>query len=183
MSTMDWTPVMVAELTRLWDCGETAVKIGIALGVSKNAVVGKAHRLNLTPRVSPIRQKMVPGTIDQIRELCQAGARRTVIAAKCGIGVPYVRKLEVKHKLPRPQKTKVISLQEVRDNAQALLEPVQRLVPRDRPKAEGCCWPMWGHREPATHVYCGAERPDAGQRYCDEHQAKAFVQVRRLVAA
>jgi GcrA cell cycle regulator len=54
MST--WTPERIAEITRLWDEGLTTAEIGKMVGVSKNAVVGKAHRLGLPARPSPIRR-------------------------------------------------------------------------------------------------------------------------------
>ncbi len=51
-----WTPERIATVTRLWNEGLTTAEIGRAIGMSKNAVVGKAHRLQLPPRPSPIRQ-------------------------------------------------------------------------------------------------------------------------------
>ena len=53
---MGWTDEQVEELKRLWEKGLTTGEIGKALGVSKNAVVGKAHRLGLNGRPSPIRR-------------------------------------------------------------------------------------------------------------------------------
>lgn len=53
---MAWTEEKVAELTKLWDEGLTTGEIGKKLGVSKNAVVGKAHRLGLEGRPSPIKR-------------------------------------------------------------------------------------------------------------------------------
>lgn len=52
---MTWTVERIDELTKLWDTGYSASHIGKLLGVSKNAVVGKAHRLKLAARPSPIR--------------------------------------------------------------------------------------------------------------------------------
>ena len=52
-----WTPERIAEVTRLWGEGLTTAEIGKLVGVTKNAVVGKAHRLGLPPRPSPIRHK------------------------------------------------------------------------------------------------------------------------------
>lgn len=56
---MSWTEERIQELTRLWDMGHSASHIGKALGVSKNAVVGKAHRLKLASRPSPIKRGVV----------------------------------------------------------------------------------------------------------------------------
>lgn len=53
---MSWTDERVAELKRLWETGKSASEIGKILGVSKNSVVGKAHRLKLKSRPSPIRR-------------------------------------------------------------------------------------------------------------------------------
>jgi GcrA cell cycle regulator len=53
---MTWTDERVAELSRLWETGYSASAIGKMLGVSKNAVVGKAHRMRLEARPSPIRR-------------------------------------------------------------------------------------------------------------------------------
>ena len=53
---MEWTPEQVELLSKLWTEGLTTSEIGLRLGVSKNAVVGKAHRLSLVARPSPIKR-------------------------------------------------------------------------------------------------------------------------------
>lgn len=53
---MTWTEERVDELSKLWASGYSASAIGRMLGVSKNAVVGKAHRMRLESRPSPIRR-------------------------------------------------------------------------------------------------------------------------------
>lgn len=55
MTESVWTEVLIGELTRLWQAGLSTAEIGRRLGISKNAVVGKAHRLHLPPRPSPIK--------------------------------------------------------------------------------------------------------------------------------
>lgn len=55
MSGADWTDTMLEQLTARWNAGETSAVIAAALGVTKNAVIGKARRLNLARRPSPIR--------------------------------------------------------------------------------------------------------------------------------
>ena len=54
-----WTFELIADLERLWKEGASTAEIGRKLGCSKNAVVGKAHRLGLPPRPSPIRRSTV----------------------------------------------------------------------------------------------------------------------------
>ncbi|MCI5059657.1 MAG: GcrA family cell cycle regulator [Alphaproteobacteria bacterium] len=54
---MSWSDDRVALLKRLWGEGKTAAEIAKELGgVTRNAVIGKAHRLKLSSRVSPIQQ-------------------------------------------------------------------------------------------------------------------------------
>ena len=53
---MTWTPERVAELSKLWGTGASAAQIGRALGVTKNAVVGKVHRIGLPSRPVPTRR-------------------------------------------------------------------------------------------------------------------------------
>jgi GcrA cell cycle regulator len=58
---MSWTDERVALLKKLWGEGKTAAEIAQALGgVTRNAVIGKAHRLKLSNRVSPIQQNKKP---------------------------------------------------------------------------------------------------------------------------
>ena len=58
---MNWTEERIALLRKLWADGHSASRIGKELGVSKNAVVGKAHRIKLPPRPSPIKSKRTSG--------------------------------------------------------------------------------------------------------------------------
>lgn len=54
---MSWTDERVSLLKKLWGEGKTAAEIAGELGgVTRNAVIGKAHRLKLSNRVSPIQQ-------------------------------------------------------------------------------------------------------------------------------
>jgi GcrA cell cycle regulator len=50
-----WTDVRIEQLAVFWKEGFSTAEIGRKLGISKNAVVGKAHRLHLPPRPSPIK--------------------------------------------------------------------------------------------------------------------------------
>tara|TARA_B100000674_G_scaffold435598_1_gene395286 strand:- start:129 stop:623 length:495 start_codon:yes stop_codon:yes gene_type:complete len=49
---MSWTDEKVAKLKELWGKGSTASQIAeIIGGISRNAVIGKAHRLNLSAKI------------------------------------------------------------------------------------------------------------------------------------
>ncbi|HWK36710.1 GcrA family cell cycle regulator [Sphingomonas sp.] len=53
---MSWTEERIDTLRTMWQGGQTASQIAEALGgVSRNAVIGKAHRLGLQPRPSPVK--------------------------------------------------------------------------------------------------------------------------------
>lgn len=53
---MSWTEERIATLTKMWEGGATASQIAEHLGgVSRNAVIGKAHRLGLKSRPSPVK--------------------------------------------------------------------------------------------------------------------------------
>jgi len=56
---MSWNNENVSRLKELWDQGLPTAQIGKLIGFTKNAVVGKAHRIGLERRPSPIRRTAV----------------------------------------------------------------------------------------------------------------------------
>lgn len=53
---MSWTDERIEQLRKMWEGGMTASQIADELGgVSRNAVIGKAHRLGLQSRPSPVK--------------------------------------------------------------------------------------------------------------------------------
>ena len=58
---MSWTDERIEKLTKMWEGGATASQIADELGsVSRNAVIGKAHRLGLKARPSPVKPNEKP---------------------------------------------------------------------------------------------------------------------------
>ena len=74
-----WTEERLEQLKALWAEGLSITQIGLRIGVSRNAVVGKVHRMGLPKRQSPIvrsanpkrderpiqRRRAVPLTLEQ----------------------------------------------------------------------------------------------------------------------
>src|SRR5881392_922548 len=61
---MSWTDERIERLKKMWHDGATASQIADELGgVSRNAVIGKAHRLGLQSRPSPVRSNEAPAAV------------------------------------------------------------------------------------------------------------------------
>ncbi len=158
---MSWTDERVAMLKQLWGEGKTAAEIAKLLGgVTRNAVIGKAHRLKLSGRVSPIQQNTRPETV-----LNRVSAR--VPGASSGHGATTATSLEA-----RPQ---------VRALARELETP---MAPRIEEFKGGkgvklvelrermCRWPI-GDPKDEGFSFCGCEsHPDLP--YCEYHAKVAY---------
>ena len=56
---LQWTDDRLEKLKKLWEEGLSISQIGKELGVSRNAIAGKVHRMKLSKRQSPIAPKTV----------------------------------------------------------------------------------------------------------------------------
>jgi len=75
---LSWTDERIDQLKTMWERGLTASQIAEELGgVSRNAVIGKAHRLGLQSRPSPVKSSDTP----KKAAAPAAPARKPVIAA------------------------------------------------------------------------------------------------------
>jgi hypothetical protein len=86
---MPWTDERVELLKELWRIkGLSTSRIGVQLGgLSKNAVIGKAHRLKLEPRQSPIKPRgsgTRPKTKRGMRKATLAKLQRTLALERNG---------------------------------------------------------------------------------------------------
>jgi GcrA cell cycle regulator len=74
---MSWTEDRIELLRALWDSGQSASQIAEKLsgGITRNAVIGKAHRLGLKARPSPVKSETSP------RKAVQASVKAATKAA------------------------------------------------------------------------------------------------------
>jgi GcrA cell cycle regulator len=172
---MEWTEETIVRLRQMWDEGHSTAEIGRRLGFSKNAIVGKAHRLDLDARPSPIRRE----TPDTESACCQSHGEITTL--------PPLPSDEVKAEAPPPA--------EVTPPPVAMVLPVPALVrvapprpvpvappraaaatPRPYARIVTCCWPIG---EPGTRSFRFCDDPsEPGKPYCAEHAKLAYVKVR-----
>lgn len=170
---MEWTDEIVTRLRVLWEQGLSTAEIGRQLNVTKNAVVGKAHRLGLEGRPSPIR-KVVSKKEKQAGEKKQEGSD---LGKESGKKVPKksrtdsavdpktskqdepVEKIEAKAK--KPKKLEFISLNE---------------LPSYRKSNSECCWPIGNPGEKDFHFCKQPVVP--GKPYCLKHVQVAYVKLK-----
>lgn len=76
---MSWTDERIATLKKMWEGGATASEIATELGgVSRNAVIGKAHRLGLKARPSPVKANEKKKAAAPAKKLAAAAPRAPV---------------------------------------------------------------------------------------------------------
>ncbi len=154
---MEWTDDIIMRLRELWSEGLSTAEIGRRLGMSKNAVVGKAHRLDLPSRPSPIRR---------------------------GTGEPRPRRPTVR-RTPGPTLPPLESVRRSDavvphvGRAPAAQPSAPRLAPVPPPRygrVITCCWPIG---EPGTRSFRFCDTASVpGKPYCEAHAAVAYVKVR-----
>jgi len=88
-TNMSWTDEKVTLLRQLWGEGKTAAEIARTLGggMTRNAVIGKAHRLRLSNRVSPIQQNDNVKKPVVISSATVAGAARISVVTAAAVSV------------------------------------------------------------------------------------------------
>lgn len=150
---MGWTDEQIEELKHLWEKGLTTGEIGKALGVSKNAVVGKAHRLGLNSRPSPIRRGDDEAAAPAAAESAPAPEQKAAAPAE-------------------PQKPAKTAVKKTAEKEKKKLFTVNDLT------AGSCRWPIGDPKDEDFH-FCGKEAlPD--KPYCAEHAAIAYVSAKTL---
>ena len=86
---MSWTDERIDKLKSMWEKGMTASQIAEELGgVSRNAVIGKAHRLDLQSRPSPVKGADADGTKAEPRKAAAPKAKPAAPAPAPRVAVP-----------------------------------------------------------------------------------------------
>jgi GcrA cell cycle regulator len=176
---MEWTEDTIVRLRGLWAEGHSTAEIGRRLGVSKNAVVGKAHRLDLPARPSPIRRDGGEG-IAMRRPPARRVAGPTLPPLSSGnaaqaVPAPVTAQQPLAPRLTsQPEPGPVAAVRVVPPVAAPA--PRVQAVPRPYARTLTCCWPIG---EPGTKSFrfCDAEA-SSGKPYCATHAALAYVKVR-----
>lgn len=195
---MSWTDERIDRLKELWSQGTTASQIAEELGgVSRNAVIGKAHRLGLQSRPSPVKANdPAPAPKPKAKAEKPAPAPKAAAPARA----------EPRPEPARPAPQAAPAAPPSSDPPQPLVRsigpggfvrqgpsdqqapippaPPRRLVPA-KPSAEVadktslldlneriCKWPMGHPGEPDFH-FCG-KPSNPGFPYCVEHCGVAY---------
>ncbi len=170
---MSWTDERVETLTKMWAEGQSASQIAKELGgVTRNAVIGKVHRLGLSNRATGGAPK--PGAKEKAAKPAAAGARiaRPAEPAPAAVAIVPLRKPIVPAGQPLPPQP---SANEISPEALASVREVEkkaRKLKLMQLTERTCKWPIG---DPATDEFwfCGlAVLP--GKPYCQAHVSVAF---------
>jgi len=168
---MEWNEETVARLIGLWAEGHSTAEIGRRINVSKNSVVGKAHRLNL-----PARRRRSAGMAPRVHPVLPPASHcRSHSAAASGRSVVVGGATARNFGVAGPGPDRGVQHGGEAASAAPRSAPVRPVLARaTRPAA--CCWPIG---EPGTkdfHFCDGEAMP--GKPYCAEHAQIAYVKVR-----
>jgi GcrA cell cycle regulator len=195
---MSWTDERIEQLRQMWTNGHTASQIAETLGgVSRNAVIGKAHRLGLQSRPSPVKPGDTEGEAAPAKPAAEKPAPKAAAPAPAPVepkpapaaAAPASTPAEPKPDVPAPVVRSIGPGGFQRQNPHEQQSPIppappRRLVPA-KPSAEIadktslldlndriCKWPLGHPGEPDFH-FCGSA-VNPGFPYCLEHCSVAY---------
>jgi len=191
---MSWTEERIERLKTMWHDGATASQIADELGgVSRNAVIGKAHRLGLEQRPSPVKpgeekdKKAAPAPTSTSAATKPAAKAEVSAASETPVNVPHAR---TPQRPPSDLQFRSIGpggfIRQGPGDQQPPIPPAppRRLVPA-KPSPEVadktslldlndriCKWPIGHPGEPDFH-FCG-QASNPGFPYCVQHCGVAY---------
>ncbi|MCP4382314.1 MAG: GcrA cell cycle regulator [Hyphomicrobiales bacterium] len=152
---MSWTDERVELLKKLWAEGLSASQIAQQLGgVTRNAVIGKVHRLNLSGRAKPASTTPRPR---KARSASPHRPARTFVAGNTALKV---------HAAPTPRRAPVLA------PIEDLVVPISKEVSLLALNEQMCKWP---NGDPGTEDFhfCG-HRNFNNLPYCEYHARLAY---------
>jgi GcrA cell cycle regulator len=162
---MAWTEDRVAKLTKLWAEGLSASQIAKELGeVTRNAVIGKVHRLGLSGRAKPSRPKAKTGTK---RTTAKAAPKPRAPRAPSAPRTPQQVVAAAVVPAPPPLEAKKMSNGEFA----TILTITDHM----------CKWPI-GDPSSSDFRFCG-RKTDPEEPYCVAHSRVAYQPSRRRGAS
>ena len=181
---MSWTDERVETLKRMWNEGQSASQIAKELGgVTRNAVIGKVHRLGLSnrnggppeaaaPRPAPEAETRGPGTGRGDEPVRPAATEAAPETEPDPIPMTPARKAIIPAGQPLPPQP---SANEISPEAQAAALAVEQSARRlslMELTEKTCKWPVG---DPATpnFWFCGLP-VQQGKPYCEAHVGVAF---------
>jgi GcrA cell cycle regulator len=163
---MNWTDERVEKLKKLWAEGLSASQIAAQLGgVSRNAVIGKVHRLCLPGRAK------AGGTA-----ATQRTPKRTTSAPRAPnyasrITTRTVTRQQGATLLKEEMEVDAIEEVSYRPSSNVVL-PISRRLGLTELTERTCKWPVGDPLKDDFH-FCGCESPDSSP-YCTYHQRMAY---------
>ena len=154
-SEFEWTDDAIRRLRQLWSEGHSTAEVGRRMGITKNAVVGKAHRLDLPARPTPIRRNSSPRTPRAPRRQPVPRLADTMPLASLH-GTNIATTVEC---LPRATLVRRVT------------------IAARRIGSHPCSWPI-GEPGAQAFRFCADPAP-LGVPYCDEHARLAYKPRRR----
>ena len=155
---MSWTDERIERLKKLWGEGLSASQIAAELGgVTRNAVIGKVHRLHLSGRVkttSAAAQRSRKTARPAVRA---AAAPQRIVTTRGNLAV--VQTVEAEEMVAyRP--------------AEEVVVPISRRISIMELREGTCRWPLGDPLNP-DFVFCGGDC-EVGKPYCTAHANVAF---------
>lgn len=163
---MSWTDERVELLKKFWGDGLSASQIAAKLGeVTRNAVIGKVHRLGLAGRATTSRVR-----VSRPRNNIALFPQRSPQVQYRTFGNTALKAL------PQPEERKVATVVPFRAAPELATEPSQRVALVDLKECM-CRWPIGDPMEEGFH-FCGRNK-EFGVPYCEHHSAIAYNPVAR----
>jgi GcrA cell cycle regulator len=173
-NTVNWTDERVEKLKKLWSEGLSASQIAAQLGgVSRNAVIGKVHRLNLPGRAkaggsqpsrAPKRAPVTAQTAVRPASTQASFQPRTLTRTVARPAGATMLKEEVE--------IDALEVMETTSHHSNVVVPIFKRVPLIRLTERTCKWPI-GDPLKEDFCFCGNDSPDTSP-YCNFHQKLAY---------